>query len=444
MARHKIKSYQQIPTFWMTAALCLVILVLRDIPGAFSPPIRVEDASEMLSFYWRNSDPTRLFRIQSGYISLGPNLIGYISGHLQATVSIYLLHWFPLILAACTFSTLQLRDVELLTMTVRERSLVALALAAMPISNWALITNTMYSLWSMLIFSTVIVLFWRPKPGLRSVFIFSLLAVFSWSHPLFILLVPALAIRIYFAARSGERIGFFILLLGALAYAAFGVEWVGGETHATRIYNLIPLAAESVQAFMSRAVTEPLISSKLRFDLIQKGYVDLTVILGALITSTGIAAAFHWRRALTRRDVQQVLVILIYAGVFATASAMSGRIDIEIAWGQRYLYPSTYLLMLLVFWAVIKGIKRLPHLSSLAATILILVWLGFLNLLDRQFYNSSHFFRASTWNLMLQAEAQSAQGQPYCVTNNRPGRKMRLAEDWPRELPCTIVPLSGN
>lgn len=423
--------------FLLTACACLVLFVLRDASGALSPPVRLEDATNMLSFYWKDSDPSKLLREYAGYLSLGPNLVGYIAGNLPGLLTIYVLHWVPLIMAACAFASIQLRDVEILGMSHCEKAIVVIALVLMPMGNYALITNTTYMLWSMLIMSTILVLFWTPRASFRAVVLLFFLALTSMSHPLFVLLLPILCIRIFFAKSRFERVGFAAVLIIAVVYLLLVVDFSGSQKGARD--GLIALIIDSIRMFATRSVTEPLISSSVRLDLVQKGNLEATILFGLLVILAGGILIWLGRARLTRRQIWQIGALFLMAGLFAAAATATGRVKIDHFGGQRYIYPSAFLVLLILFWGLLNLFKAVPGKMRIAGYALLAVWIVAINDADKYYYRSKEHDRAATRQVVSQAETLSKSGTPYCVQYDRRKWAIRLSENWPDDKPCQTV-----
>ena len=420
--------------FWLTALACLAICVLRDLPGALSPPVRLEDAVYMLSFYWQDTDPANILRYYAGYVSIGPNLVGYVAGNAPGTVGIYILHWVPLVMAACAFATITLRDVDVFGLSLRDRALLAIVLAVLPLANFALLTNTTYMLWSMLIMSSLLAVFWTPRPGFGSVILFGLLALTSMSHPLFILLAPVLALRVIFAATGFERIGFALILVLAFGYLALLVDFSGtGEGMSE---GLLPLIADALRMFTSRAVAEPILSSWIRFFVINRGGMIATIAFGCVVALIGLVLLWRARATLSRAHLWQLLALLVLAVLFTSASTATGRAILETSWAHRYVYPSVFFVMLALLWGLLKLLYSLPRGLRGLGFAMAAVWIAVLNWADVNFYRSDATDRRTTYDLVAEAARLSDLGTPYCLIKARDTWTIRLAEGVAEEGPC--------
>lgn len=424
-------------SFAVTFIFCLIVIVLRDPQSAISPPVRLEDARDMLSFYWRNDDPSAIFRFYAGYVSVFPNFIGYISGNISGILSIYLLHWAPLVLASLSFSIICRKDVNIMEMTDQQKTITAIALSLVPMSNYALLTTATYFLWSMIIASTLLIVGWRPKPGPSAILLFLFVALTSMSHPLFILLTPFIAIRVIVSDNHFERYGFLCIILISFAYLFTLVDLSGSGKGADQ--GIIGLLVEAMRSFASRAVAEPLMSSQMRAEFVYRGLIDGTVAFGLLVM-LGIGVFIARRRHLmSQRQIWQLAALALLAALFTSASTATGRTNIEESWGQRYFYPSAFFVMLILIWCAFQALSSAPRSVRSAALALVAGWLVSINYLDAHYYQSSAQDRMTTYRLVTEADQLSHQGAPYCVRNDRDLWIIRLAENWAPENDCTVI-----
>ncbi len=137
--------------------LIATILGLRTFDAVFYPVLHCEDGTEMLAYYWNHPHPAEVFRFYMGYISLIPNIVGFLA------VSLFPLHLAPYVMVLFSLSTattavslFALRRFRPIMPDDKSRMLVSLILALLPLGNFAMLTNLTYSMWHLLLIALVL------------------------------------------------------------------------------------------------------------------------------------------------------------------------------------------------------------------------------------------------------------------------------------------------
>ncbi|MCA8882266.1 MAG: hypothetical protein KDA50_00700 [Rhodobacteraceae bacterium] len=428
--------------FWITFLACLPILILRD-PGSFlAPPVMLEDAVEMLSYYYRAPAPEEIFRFYNGYTSVGPNIIGYIAGQAPLWISSYILHWVPIAMAAATFSAIQIRGVDLFGLDRTAKFLIALLLCLLPMANWALVSNTTYMLWNALIFSTVLILLWTPGRGWGTTALMGMLLVFSWTHPLFIVLAPALAVRVFTAAEIRHRIWFAAILVSVLAYMVLGLD-IAARPEEVENGGPVRIVLDSALLFFSRGIFEPVFSSRLRSLMADHGLFAATVAIGAALMAAALAVAARHRIWTDRAALRTTVLLLLFAGLYTAASVASGKALLLSGWGQRYTYPAGYLVMLLAGAGTLALLRERTARHRILAISGVALYLLALNIVDLGYYRTAPAESRAVQGFLRQVEDLAAQDAPYCGRLERGRWSITLSEDWSADRDCPVLPAGG-
>lgn len=92
------------------------ITFLRDPYNYRLPRLPHEDGRDIFGFYYNHREPASILRFYSGYIALGPNLVGYLAILLPITWVPFALALFPLLVSSQRQRPETLRRIELATL----------------------------------------------------------------------------------------------------------------------------------------------------------------------------------------------------------------------------------------------------------------------------------------------------------------------------------------
>lgn len=405
----------------------IIIYVLRDIPGMMSPPLFNEDGPNMIDFYTDSHDPARIFRFYGGYVSVGPNLIGYLAGFLPLAVAVHTLYWAPLIIAALTFGALCHPSFTLPGLTGRERAFVALMLGLFPASNMALTTNTTFSLWHLAILLCFMSLMWRPGSWAGAGFgiVFGMIA--ATSHPVSLILVPFLAWRVWRAETALERWTFLPVLVVIPIYIALGVAPDGGSTDVAVLSTL----GEAIRLFLERGIFETLFSTPVRIMFLYRGLEPvLWICAGALLV-----LMFWQAKGMVRVLVLALLIIGFGNSLF---SALARDMPLGGTWGHRYGYLSGVLFLMAAMLSVLPALRRWPAGPGLIRRGVLAVLAAGMALsfvLKLPYYRNDPVMGAEVVQMIA---AHRAAPDTPCLRVERAEWSFEIRQD--QTAPCTTLP----
>jgi hypothetical protein len=362
----------------LLGAAIFLFLLVRNYPAFALPVLHCEDGREMLSFYTLFPAPEGILRFYGGYVSLLPNVIGYMSVQwLPLTLTPYALAIYPLALASVTYSLLALRRFRFLIASDQWRFFLAFFLACLPLGNVHLISNTAYSIWNLLLLLLLLAI----APSERSIlfklaqFVFMTLAVLS--TPLSIVIAPICAVNAVQAKKRVDQ-GLNVGLIGVIIlYLLFGVQTSMGTVSNLGLHT-VPY---TLRYLLERVVYEAVFGNRLRLDLYQE-----QMLWPMQVTALGICLAFavfvYVRRdRFTRQDFINLL-LLVYliatiTGLVVITRTMTDSSHMDM-WNMRYFYTQRVLLWIVAAMIVFKGInwRFSPKYAQLllGAILLLYAW----------------------------------------------------------------------
>lgn len=321
---------------------CLLMLAITAIsffrePAAFlSPVLAYEDGRDVFAFYYNHPEASAVFRSYNGYVSVLPNLWGWLVLRGPITWAPYLLAWGPLLLSSFAFAFFALPLFRPLVASDRARAVVAVITAAAPLTNDLYLGNTMYSVWSLLLLLVLAAL--APAPAAPRSAVVGALAqgLVLCSHPLSILIVPVYLLRAFVPSRLGfSEAPRGLARVYYLSLAGIGV-----------MYQLIGVSRESV--------SPPA--------LVETAYLTLRFLLERVVFGSlfGDGAA----RALRRSGHEEWILALALGGLCLIAIAVRVvRRRCDRAHGFAGIYGAWIILGLTVLYVV----GRSPDLSILGS-----------------------------------------------------------------------------
>ena len=407
-----------------------VCYVLRDIHGAFAPPLFNEDGPNMLDFYTDGHEPWRIVRFYGGYVSIGPNLIGYLTGFLPTPVAIHMLYWVPLGISALTFAALCHPAFDLPGLTDRERNFTAIFLGLFPAGNMALFTNTTFSLWHFAILLFFICLLCHPRTWFGAGLCAGFCLIAATSHPVSILLLPVLVWRIWQARTVQERWAFLPVLVIIPVYILLGVASSGVGTE----LQILPTLWEAMRLFLERGVFETLFGTPPRLMLLYRG---LEAILWVVVLA--ILGLMFWQARRGVRILVSVLLLLGFGNSFF--SAVIRDIPLTVTWGHRYGYLTGVLFLLAAALSFLPAIRDWPRPGNWGATAFraALAGAAVISLaLKLPYYRNEPVWGAEVGLLMTVLEDRPA---PYCLHVERAEWSFEIREGQPSGC-VTLPPIS--
>lgn len=330
------------------------------------PTMGCEDGQLMFAYYVNQPSPWGIFRFYYGYISLLPNLVGYLSAQVPPTWSPFVLAYFALAVKAAAHTLFALRRFRGVLPSDNLRWWVCLLLALLPLGNVQHIDNTTYSIWNLL--WILLLLAYAPlgQSRLGQVGQWGLMALCIWSHPLAVVVGPILLYNLI--TRPADRWFNGGLLLLLALYLGLGVEL--GFTERPR--SLTASVLLTPLYLLNRVLFEALFGYHLRLILYKAG--QLWLIYGpALLVGAGAVWWYSRRWRSLSWPSQLQLGLLVYAiGALTWLTVYTRAADATIymgEWSHRYFYIQQYLIWLGL--AVAVGREVLPHPRPNGASALL-------------------------------------------------------------------------
>ena len=193
------------------------------------PLAMFEDGKYQIEYFHKNPQLSAVWRYYASYVSLFPNLIGYLISFLPLVWQPFSLSIAALLIAGVSFSILAADGLRIPTLGRKQKLVVLFFLCVAPAGNGALFTVATYSFWHLLFFQILVVLFWRFEVKLSSALVFGLCVLSTFSNPVSLMLVPLLALRAYSSGTGISLVVYVLLIVFSLIYLATGVSFGGGE-----------------------------------------------------------------------------------------------------------------------------------------------------------------------------------------------------------------------
>lgn len=383
----------------------------REPASYLLPPLSYEDGRDFFAFFYNHREPGAILRFYAGYVSLIPNLLGYLVLALPTL-------WVPRALAAvpgvlvtlaCALPYLTLRP--LLPGRVWRLG-TCLTLALLPVANRLFLSSLAYSIWPLLL-----LLVWgslaRPPTTVGAAGLRLLpMAALICSHPLSVALAPVYGLRAWLSGRVGgggepeQQLGgearagrisalyHGLLVAVAVLYQLFWVERGGVDP---------PAVWESVGrtlAFTAERVVFATVFGDAAALALRRAEAVLWIYAAAvLVLAVVVAIAVRHRRCLDRARVG-VLLILAYLVLAFTGLYVLGRSPgLEILqagaafryfWVQRLLFATALAVLAgAVLDPQAPGRLSRPRMSTLPRTGLL--WLLFVALAVLNFQNGDRY-----------------------------------------------------
>lgn len=371
--------------FGLLVLAIAAISFLREPAAFLSPVLAYEDGRDVFAFYYNHPEPSAVFRSYNGYVSLLPNLWGWLVLRGPVTWAPYGLSWGPLLLSSFAFAFFALPLFRPLVASDRARAVVALIAAAAPLTNDLYLGNTMYSVWSLLLLLVLAAL--APTPTAPRVAVPAVLAqgLALCSHPLSLLIVPVYLARAFVPSRLGfAEVPRGMARIYPLSLAGIGVVYqlVGVSRESVSPPSLVETVYLTLRFLLERVVFGTLFGDAAARALRRGGHEEW--ILGLALAALGLlgVAVLLVRRS-SGRFQHFIGAYFAWIVVGLTALYVVGRSpDLSILgsdrafryfWTQRVLF----VLALGVLGArLLSGRGRALRWGALAAVVLALGWVN--------------------------------------------------------------------
>ena len=396
----------------------IAITYARDPDLYRLPAAAYEDGREMFAFYYNHPEPSSILRSYNGYVSLVPNLAGYLAARLPTVWIPHALALFPLAVAALAFSLLALEENRPLIASDGLRAVGCLVLALAPLGKRMFVSSTMYSLWNLLFILVLISLWEPPRSRLGAVGRALLLTALIWSNPLSVALLPVYGLLLAAHWKDGSlaRLYYSVLAAVTVLYQLVAVEHLRDKA-----VDLIAASRVTVIFVLERVVFNTLFSDRLSRVLRRQEAVEriswAAIAVVALLVAVLVAVLVLYRRRLSSRPGLG-LTVLAYSIVAFTALYVVGRsADLEILArhaGHRYFWVQRlcFLVLLLVVVDLVLAAKpgRLGRAALTVMSLAVVYQLVWLNRVDNAKYRGRPGAGAKMRAFTAGVAAQEARG----------------------------------
>lgn len=403
-------------------AAVTAVLVVRCHNAVLHPILYNEDGTQMVAYYLQHADPSAVFRVYEGYVAVLPNLVGYLAVRLLPLyVGAYVMVAAALALAVAALSLFSFPRFRFVMADDRARLAVCVLLALFPLGNHALVTNLTFSIWNVFIVTLLLVLAPFPSglPARIGQAAFLVLAVPS--NPYSIVLVPVCVALLWTRRSWPDRLANAGVIVLAIGYVAVGVHReVAGPLFAP---GAVPAALGGI---VHRVVFEPVLGNTIRVALQDAGLARVVELFAAGILAGVVAVVAGGRRPgpLGWRPLAGVLAFVVVALTWIAVVGRSGKYGslVGLTWGQRYFYTQQLLFLFVPVAYLVgrAGWRGLPRAARVAAALVLVGYLGGLNLEDARFFATSKEQGIATITFLRNADRQLKEGR------GRPGEPERM------------------
>jgi hypothetical protein len=351
------------PAFFFCLTVIFVFLFLRNPNSLLYPPVFVEDGPYMLGYFYENRAMSSVFRFYGGYISLGPNIIGYLAGIFGIVATPFFLSFLPLMVSAFTFSIVSLHSFDHIGRSLNARVAICLFTGFLPAGNFALVSNTTYSLWHMFILLSILSILWTPKSHKKAIAVLPIFFILIWSHPFSLLLVPVYIFRI-FCSETRIQKNFFYLLIGITAsYYVFGIN----HSSITNQLSVGSVLLDWGRVFFERVIFERLFMTKIRMILVSMGWQWVMHCVSIFVLFV-LGVYIFYRNKCGKVDVG-IFALFLYLSIGASLLSVYTRgAFLDTEWAHRYTYPSSLFISFSVALSAINPKRKLSCLANSASS----------------------------------------------------------------------------
>jgi len=391
------------------SATIAVVLVLRCFNAVFYPILFNEDGTQIFAYFLNNPYPSEIFRFYEGYISLIPNLIGFI------TTSLFPMHVVPYLMvsislgfAVVALSMFSLRRFRFIMPDDKSRILVCLIVALFPLGNHALVTNVTFSIWN--IFTIALLMILSPLPNskwARSAQLgFIALAVFS--HPYSVLLIPICIALIFMRPSLPDRMTNAGIIVLAVLYFFLGVNRSVVIPQADVTTILV-----TFECIVHRIVFEPVFGNNLRMILQEAGQPSVIYLLASCIVAALVAVVANNTKTPELKNKLPMFGFLLFVVLSLTYISVFGRLGkyesfLSFAWAQRYFYTQQLLFVfMIVLYAVgLASWKRWTTIAKIAVATFLVCYVSYLNIHHVPYFKTSREHGIATIRFLREADRQ--------------------------------------
>lgn len=201
-----------------------LIMVLRSYQAVLWPVAAYEDGRDILGFFVNNPNPSSILRSYNGYVSLGPNALGWLITRAPLQHVPHLLVFCSLIFACMPLWMIMNKRFSWLIPDARDRRLICLVLCVLPLGKGFMINNLTYSQWNLLAFLLMSLANPFPEGRWRFGLCLVLLVGCVFSHPLSILVIPLCVFLFFLRKGVLQRAGLSVVMVSAIIYQLTAVN----------------------------------------------------------------------------------------------------------------------------------------------------------------------------------------------------------------------------
>lgn len=400
--------------------LFVIVAGLHSVQALISPVLAFEDGRDMLAYFFNHPEPRQVLRFYADYVSLIPNAVAWAGTKLPLTLTPYAFTFASLAFATLGFFMLGSDRYAWLVPVRRDRFIIAISLAVLPLGKELMVNNLAYSQWSLL-FILILLMIRRPLPERAAPLVGWVLAVVLCiaSHPLSLLVLPLCAFQFVVSKRASHRVAVGLCVVAVVLYQWLGVNQGG---HGPPSPGAVVWA---LQVFLSRVLFEMLFGAQLATTLNAQGMGLAVNCVAGLILFGLVMMVLRGERP--KRDLAVIICALLLAFAIVLLSTMTryvgteaDRLYLESPGMQRYIYISKLIFGFLILWKVLPRVERfLKGKRAPAKAILICVFAVYvvgLNFHNRSLYGHKPGEGRKLHDFLVDVEADRARarrGEPH-------------------------------
>lgn len=332
------------------------IVFIRSFNAICYPVLYCEDGTIMFAYYVNNPSLTGIFKFYNDYISLLPNIIGYLSTRFPPVIAPYVMTGCSLLITSLTFALFALKRFRFIIPSDVFRISVCILLALMTIGNSPIQTSATYSLWNLLyIYLLLSIAPVPPKPGMWLMqFVFISLA--AWSHPWSIVALPVYAVTFFYRKTMRDRVMSISQAAILISYFAYGIKSVPAT------FNIGFHSIRTIVMYIShRVIFDSMFGGMVRAGLFQKGYPTFINVTTVIILLCFGILLFRLRTCIPEDGIRSILFFSILIVVLTGLNIVARGITDDMLTShmlQRYFFIQQMVFLLIVSTILFYAVNR--------------------------------------------------------------------------------------
>ncbi len=368
--------------------ITLLVIFYRSYTAFRYPILLFEDGKIMLAFYMNNPDPAGVFRYYNGYISLLPNIVGYVSTLFPVTVYPYVMGIYSLLLSAFSFCLFSLKRFRFIIGDDNTRMAISLFLVSLSLGNFAKHSSATFSSWHLLWIYLMLSLAPLPQGAFLTVMHGAFLFLAAWSHPLSLSALPLLFILVLVRKTIKDRIFAFYQIILLLSYYFLGIQ-----SNHIKIPHLFPTIGITIRYILRRVLFESIAGKDIRFRLTIQNRPFIMDCIAILVILLAIILFLRIKKSMPVSARYSLLwfCIMIFGLTWMSVTTREFTEQSEMgSWSQRYFYLQQIMTILIL---AILAATSMQHFRSkflnLSIVTLMLGLVFFQNVTNRQYFRTS-------------------------------------------------------